>query len=48
MLFYADKCKRLHVVHSYSSVNNSDCGVETKNFKTEKDWPYKKIDIERK
>ena len=37
MLFNADKCIRLHVGHSYHSVNYSIGGVEIKNVMVEKD-----------
>ena len=37
MLFNADKCRRLHMGHSYPSVNYSISGVEIKNVKAEKD-----------
>ena len=37
MLFNADKRKRLHVGHSYHSVNYSIGGVEIKNVKVGKD-----------
>ena len=36
MLFNADKCKCLHVGHSYLSVNYSVSGVQIKNVKAEK------------
>ena len=38
MLFNADKCKRLHVGHSYPSVNYSVSGVEIWNVMAEKDF----------
>ena len=37
MLFNADKCNRLHVGHSYHSVNYSIGVVEKKNVEGEKD-----------
>ena len=40
MLFNADKCKRLHVGHSYPCINYSIGGVETNNVETEKTYVY--------
>ena len=38
MLFNADKCKHLHVAHSYPSVTYSIGCVEIKNVETEEDY----------
>ena len=37
MPFNSDKCKRLHVGHSYACVNNRIGGFEIKNAKAVKD-----------